>query len=549
LFGALNPPTSLEFSSVAVTSNSRCGSAATPPSIWVGGYGLGGEQSGLDHTTLSSLSLESIGGGAFKANSSGGGPLIWAFDSQTAWATAVVTDFVNNEPFPNEMENQLAAINDPIGIGVTVNGNAAWTTALFAFSAPITILALDSSDCKTGFAVGNAGVILATTDGAKTWSSQSLSAAGAVGGANLVSVSASSGTLAYALGSKSQYVQQTGDTESLAVFATNDGGINWSAQTPLVETALLVGADKVPPFQLLPPPQVSTNGVTTVAVGPGFIISGSNGTWNLCSGCNNDESTALWSTGPQPSCLPTLSQGTLVIQFQCPVELWTGVSLTASSAWVTDIYGDILEEDFPLPAGSPHWNLVAGNPQMQSWVTLSSYPPFFPLPNTAVTTAIAAIDRTNAVVVGSGGLIWWTNNKGGSWTQAVSGTTSTLYAISIATTGDSPGAGWAVGADGTVLRTTDSGQHWTSQAWSDTTVNFTSVSTADGKSAWATGQTNSGTPIVIYTSNAGTTWAAQKTGAQALTSVQAVDPNTAWIVGPNGAILKTLTGGNPPPSN
>jgi photosystem II stability/assembly factor-like uncharacterized protein len=561
-----DPPSHLTLTSVSLTpSDGRCGASQALPSVWVGGYGTGGGFRGPDNVLISPVSLESPVSAspldAFPFNwnttsavisgSTNGGPLIAGFDATTAWAIAVPNGF---GAFPNP--DLPSALDVTIGINATASGNAGWRTSSLHLVTPISINALDSSNCQSGYAVGNAGTILATTDSARTWSSQSSTTSGVVGAANLVSVSAMSSHRAYAL---EQIVQEPSQTpyivEQFTVFATSDGGLNWSAQTPVVETAWLFNG--VPRVAT---PQVSTNGVTTVAVGPGFIThtpSASGAAWNLgevcpANVCTNDESRMVFPWGNAcGSSGPGVVSGTILIAPCAPVELWTSVSLTANAAWVTDIWGDILEAD---PNDLPNWSFVSYNPTLPTWVSVTGtnyqYPTDVgPSPDTSVTiSGIAAIDPISAVVVGSGGLVSWTNNRGVKWNVASSGTTSSLSAISIATTGSAIGTGWAVGSNGTVLKTTDRGQHWMSQSWSDGSVNFTSVSTPEGMNVWATGKTSLGRPIVINSSDGGKTWAVQPTGAHALVSVKGIDASTAWVVGPDGAILKTLTGGRAPAS-
>jgi photosystem II stability/assembly factor-like uncharacterized protein len=120
------------------------------------------------------------------------------------------------------------------------------------------------------------------------------------------------------------------------------------------------------------------------------------------------------------------------------------------------------------------------------------------------------------------------------------------------------GHGWAVGANGTILRTIDSGQIWVSQSWNGANYadyDFTSVSTPDGDSGWVVGQPAAtcgsscpSGPIVINLSNGGqTNPVPQTSGASSIQAVGSIDPgnsNTAWIVGSNGTILETFTGGN-----
>ncbi len=98
---------------------------------------------------------------------------------------------------------------------------------------------------------------------------------------------------------------------------------------------------------------------------------------------------------------------------------------------------------------------------------------------------------------------------------------------------------WAVGAKGTVLKTTNGGATWTRQA-SGVDVTLYAVAAADANTAWAVGEEGT----VIHTTNGGTTWNPQNSGtANTLLGVTAADADTAWAVGFEGTVLHTADGG------
>ncbi|RKX99249.1 hypothetical protein DRP77_13625 [Candidatus Poribacteria bacterium] len=59
-------------------------------------------------------------------------------------------------------------------------------------------------------------------------------------------------------------------------------------------------------------------------------------------------------------------------------------------------------------------------------------------------------------IVGDGGLVRYTRDAGKTWRMRASGVFKTLYAVHFVNTSE----GWAVGKDGVVIHTTDSGTHW-----------------------------------------------------------------------------------------
>jgi hypothetical protein len=239
-------------------------------------------------------------------------------------------------------------------------------------------------------------------------------------------------------------------------------------------------------------------------------------------------------------------------------EVWNAVALSNNSAWVIDGLGDVLEQDFKngtlvyggqKKAAVGGWKLVAGA------ASLPTQPAAVPPP--AGGQGVAAIDLSSgtvAVIVGSQGLITRSVDKGNTWVTATPLTSANLQAVAIVADGPSAGTGWAVGTAATILRTTDAGASWTAQSWSDPTitaanVSFTAISTLDGNSAWITAQQancSKDCGFVIHTSDGGTTWTRQPTGADGLNSVVMIDANTAWVVGLTGKILKTVTGGTVP---
>jgi len=99
--------------------------------------------------------------------------------------------------------------------------------------------------------------------------------------------------------------------------------------------------------------------------------------------------------------------------------------------------------------------------------------------------------------------------------------------------------GFAVGLDGTIIKTTDGGATWTSQN-SGTTQHLLSVDFIDANNGLASGY--GGT--ILKTTNGGTTWTSQNPGiTSTLYSVDFIDANNGFVVGTTATILKTTDGG------
>ncbi|HBV57991.1 MAG TPA: hypothetical protein DEB73_01880 [Candidatus Magasanikbacteria bacterium] len=106
--------------------------------------------------------------------------------------------------------------------------------------------------------------------------------------------------------------------------------------------------------------------------------------------------------------------------------------------------------------------------------------------------------------------------------------------------------GLAVGGLGTVLKTTDGGNSWTSVGGLSSSVNLYDVDVVDQNTAWAVGlQGSSG--IVLKTTNGGNTWVMQFPQTPAdipkLNSVFFFDTFTGFAVGLSGTIWQTTDGG------
>ena len=136
----------------------------------------------------------------------------------------------------------------------------------------------------------------------------------------------------------------------------------------------------------------------------------------------------------------------------------------------------------------------------------------------------------------SGELILKTTNGGNSWeTQYIDSTLpSSLNSIFFLNSN----LGFAVGYNGTILKTIDGGTTWTPK-FSGTTEFLVSVFFTDINTGYVVG-TNG---IILKTTNAGNSWTSQTSGTLAsLCSVFFTDPNTGYISA-STQILKTTNGG------
>lgn len=98
--------------------------------------------------------------------------------------------------------------------------------------------------------------------------------------------------------------------------------------------------------------------------------------------------------------------------------------------------------------------------------------------------------------------------------------------------------GWAVGGDGTMLRTTDGGTTWTRQEI--TAPDLGRIAFVSDHEGWVVGEFGH----ILFTQTMGASWEVRPRPAREdLLGIRFVKPGVGWIVGDRGLILKTENGG------
>lgn len=147
----------------------------------------------------------------------------------------------------------------------------------------------------------------------------------------------------------------------------------------------------------------------------------------------------------------------------------------------------------------------------------------------------ALFDATTASAagwaVGANGLVIKSIDAGSTWASS-NPVVQTLNGVHFV----SDDVGWAVGANGAVSKTIDGGDNWSTT--NPTTRTLNDVFFSNKTYGWAVG--NSGT--VLRTTNAGANWTASSPTTAALYGVHFIDQNTGWAVGA-GITLRTANGG------
>ncbi len=155
---------------------------------------------------------------------------------------------------------------------------------------------------------------------------------------------------------------------------------------------------------------------------------------------------------------------------------------------------------------------------------------------------VAAATATHVWAVGDNGTILRSTNGGATWLAQNSNMTITLNHVFMS----SLLFGWIVGENGVVLKTTDGGLNWIGQptGTNEELFGFTSDGTfGGGTSYWAVGANG----VIIKSTDFGSTWTPQLSNSiDTLRSVSFVAPGTATglVVGRNGTIRRTTLGGD-----
>jgi len=147
---------------------------------------------------------------------------------------------------------------------------------------------------------------------------------------------------------------------------------------------------------------------------------------------------------------------------------------------------------------------------------------------------VSFIDENTGTAVGWSGTILRTTDGGATWTSQISGTTETLYCVSLADEDNGIAVGWR----DTILRTTNAGATWSSYT-SGTGAFFNAVSFADESTAVAVGFNGA----VFRTTDRGETWESQEAPYAQYHDVTFSNAWTGTAVGRYGAIIRTTTGG------
>jgi len=144
-------------------------------------------------------------------------------------------------------------------------------------------------------------------------------------------------------------------------------------------------------------------------------------------------------------------------------------------------------------------------------------------------------DGRNGWAVGAQGTVVATSNAGGNWATVTSGSTSDLNSVWFT----SSSTGWIVGDAGVVLKSVNGGATWSRMLNVFASEHLMCVRFADENHGWIVGSGG----VVIRTADGGASWTRIHPTGVTLNSVAFSDTTNGWAVGNSGIILGTHDGG------
>lgn len=141
------------------------------------------------------------------------------------------------------------------------------------------------------------------------------------------------------------------------------------------------------------------------------------------------------------------------------------------------------------------------------------------------------VNGSRIVLVGGGGSIFWTDDKGDSW-QPARFSTSRPTAKFNATVFIDDKHGWAVGNDGLIVSSTDGGISWRGQK-PDAGANLLDILFCNAEYGFAVGENG----IILRTSDSGRSWTVEPSGSKHRLERLAKAGKRLFAVGFGGTVL------------
>jgi photosystem II stability/assembly factor-like uncharacterized protein len=377
------------------------------------------------------------------------------------------------------------------------------------------LLGVHFTSASVGYIVGANGTILTTTDGGTTWTKRTSNTTQVLNDVRFT------GAEGYAVGA--------GGT----ILTSTDSGATWTQMYACVATdpCLENSSDRV---------SQSINGLAVPAAKTGNAV-GDGGTV-LRLGATTNPSPAPTAGGLVWS--PQVSSVTTLLRSTWPVDADKGYAVGSDGVILrTSDGGTTWERLFACTSGAACSATSADR-------------------ITTALNAVSFVDANNGLAVGDSGLILRTTDAGGTWTpryacqltnpcQENSSDRITTSLNGVHNT--AANAVTIVGAGGRILKSADGGSAWSLQNGAGVSQNLNNVWFADDQNGVAVG--DQGT--VLKTTNGGSAWSAQHACAtsanctstssdrinDALFGVMLTNSSNGFVSGGNGVVLTTANGG------
>jgi photosystem II stability/assembly factor-like uncharacterized protein len=406
------------------------------------------------------------------------------------------------------------AVGDNGVLMSTTDGGAHWTTS---FRGSANLRAVLFVDSQHGWIGGHAGTMLRTTDGGATWTAQDVGTM-AVNDIAVAGAGAWDAAVIVAVG------------QGGAIRRTTNGGITWPVQTSNTTNALLAVA-----FD-----SATSTGWATGASREIRHTTDGGQTWLPQTYVGGEAWDILdtvtvrgikgWIGSSQGRVLTTINGGA---NWQVVSTGWMWGTISGL-AFVSDSVG------YATFGGNNGWSdggyVFSSSDGGATWSTAT--PP--PLYGTSEFTLeslclVGSAAPYRAWAVGSAGAVVAATDvaQAASWARQTSGTGHDLCDISMS----SVTRGWATGYDGRILRTTD-GLTWAVQRAVGPNRRADSVVALSDSEAFASGSEFAAAKCVSHTTNGGTDWVDQTTpaGITEVYDLAMVSSTVGWGVGSFGAV-------------
>jgi photosystem II stability/assembly factor-like uncharacterized protein len=421
----------------------------------------------------------------------------------------------------------------------TSNGGINWTEQEYGRTDDILYCSMISA--TTGWTVGDNGTILFTSDGGENWIEQESG----------ISTGLNSVTFLDALNGWA-----VGDQET--ILHTTDGGINWSIQRQIL------GQISINAVIFLS----STDGWAVGSKGRIFHTTDGGATWTS-QVVGSTTTTYLHITFADASLGFVVGSDGSLYRTDNGGTSWNPISTTESVnfnrvcmlntfvGWIAGDGGIILR----TINGGLSWSssTIASGENLNGlsragtylW-TVGEYGKIMKSTNNGISWInldsgqrlsinwISLTSNNSGTAVGQEGLLLRTTNNGSTW-QQISSPTPALSSFGVSMIDETHGC--AVGEEGNILRTTD-GVTWLKQT-SPTTHTLFGIDFANESDGWIVGgDPFNYTGIILRTINGGADWSIQNSSMPHMVyGVSFVTPLTGWVVGDFGIIFNTTNGG------